>query len=147
LFRSRGAQAIIPTVLTVAVSGLALTLIVAVIARSPYTHGNLSPAGYDRTEVVYLGEKLPMQRDAVAKDLRGDPAKQGQALFVGLNCAGCHGLKGQGGVFAPVIIRTDAATLASRTSKGQDGMPSYEGLTDQDLKAVLAYLKSVASKK
>jgi len=141
LFRSRGAQAIIPTVLTIAVSGLALTLIVAVIARSPYTHGNLSPAGYDRTEVVYLGEKLPMQRGLVAKDLRGDPAKQGQTLFVGLNCAGCHGLKGQGGVFAPVIVGSDPGTLATYTRKSPAGMPTFAGLTDDDLKALASYLQ------
>ena len=142
LFRSRGAQAIIPTVLILAVSGLALTLIVGVIARSPYTHGNLSSSGYDRTEVIYLGEKLPVQRSSVATGLDGDSAQQGQALFFGLNCAGCHGLKGQGGVFAPTIVGSDVGTLATYTRKSPVGMPTVAGLTDDDLKALATYLKT-----
>ncbi len=142
LFRSRGAQAIIPTVLTVAISGLALTLIVAIIARSPYTHGNLSAEGYDRTELVYLGDKLPMERDSVAKNIRGDVTRQGKALYVGLNCAGCHGLKGQGGVVAPVIVGSDPGTLATYMRKSPAGMPTFAGFTEDDLKALASYLQA-----
>lgn len=142
LFRSRGVQAIIPTVLLFAVSGLALTLIVAVIARSPYTYGNLSSAGYDRTEVVYLGDSQPVQRSAAVKDLQGDAPTQGRALYVGLNCAACHGLKGQGATVAPVIVGTDAGALATYTRKAPVGMPNYTGLTVEDLQALAAYLKA-----
>lgn len=142
LFRSRGVQAIIPTALLFAVSGLALTLTAGIIARSPYTHGNLSPAGYDRTDVIYLGEKLPVQRGPAGKDSRAEPAISGRALFIGLNCAACHGLKGQGGVFAPVIVGTDAETLATYTRKSPSGMPSFEGLTEDDLNALAAFLRA-----
>ncbi len=142
LFRSRGVQAIIPTVLILAISGLALTLTVAIIARSPYTYGNLSPAGYGRTEVVYLGESQPVQRSSMATDSKGDLAKQGQALFIG--CAACHGLKGQGATVAPVIVGTDAGALATSTRRNPAGMPAYLGLTDQDFEALAAYLQAAA---
>ncbi len=142
LFRSRGVQAIIPTVLILAISGLALTLTVAVIARSPYTYGNLSSSGYDRTEVVYLGESQPVQRSSMATAPKGDLAKQGQALFIG--CAACHGLKGQGAVVAPVIVGTDAGSLRTSTRRNPAGMPAYLGLTDQDFEALAAYLKAAA---
>src|SRR3990172_705172 len=42
----------------ITISGLAFTLIAIVIARSPYTHGNLSPEGYHRTKIAPVGEDL-----------------------------------------------------------------------------------------
>ena len=49
----------VPALHLVAISGLAFTLIVVVISRSPYTHGNLNPEGYDRTEIAVLGQNYP----------------------------------------------------------------------------------------
>jgi len=142
LFRLRGAQAIIPTVLTLAVSGLALTLVAVVIARSPYTQGNLSLEDHDRTETVHVGDPKAIQVEPLAKAFT-DPVRRGQSLFV--RCAGCHGLKGQGATLAPAIAGADAAALAANTHKPGAGMPAFAGLSDEDLQSIAAYLKGSAS--
>jgi mono/diheme cytochrome c family protein len=123
---------------------LSLTLL-AIGARGPYTHSNLNvayAAGYDRTHQTLVGAPEPVQRAAsMGRSSSGDLAAQGQALFFGLECASCHGLKGQGGVYAPIISGTNAATLKQKTNEGPGGMTPFVGLTDQDLDALAAYLK------
>ncbi|MDH4334962.1 MAG: hypothetical protein OEW24_06850, partial [Chloroflexota bacterium] len=47
----------LPVVLVAAISGLGFGLVVGVIARSPETHANVHPEGYDRTPIGYLGEQ------------------------------------------------------------------------------------------
>lgn len=121
-------------------------LLLTVGARSPYTHANLTPAfaaGYARTDEIIVGPPQPLGAKANPFNPQEDLAKQGETLFVGLNCAACHGLKGQGGVYAPTIVGTDAATIAQKTSKGPSGMPPFTGLSDDDVKALAAYLQSV----
>ena len=86
-------------VLTLAVSALSLTLIAVVIARSPYTHSNLSPGGYSRTQIIRVGETQPfagisLVNPGIART--GDPVLDGRMLFLQYGCAACHGLSGQG---------------------------------------------------
>lgn len=135
---------IAPAIFALLVISLSVTLL-TVGARSPYTHLNLTSgvvSGYHRTSQILVGPPQPIQRGTMAS-VQGDAAQQGAALFMNLNCAGCHGLTGQGGVFAPTIAGTNAATLKTKTSAGPSGMPKYEGLSDEDLNALAAYLQSV----
>jgi mono/diheme cytochrome c family protein len=132
-----------PGIFAGAVLIVSLTLL-TVGARSPYTHFNLATsyaAGYSRTDQTVIGPPQPYTAQTKVNP-NADPASQGAVLFFQLNCASCHGLKGQGGIFAPAIAGIDAQTLASKTSKGSNQMPAFS-LTDDQVKALVAYLKSV----
>ncbi len=135
----------------VAMSGLAFTLVVIVIARSPYTHGNLRPEGYDRTEIVYVGEEHPFEGLGLADPqlvTTGDSAQDGKALFFQYGCASCHGLKGQGGAVGADLDIDDISRSEFRREvrKGPKGMPSFmeETLTDEDLEKLYAFLESIS---
>lgn len=138
-----------PILGAIMMSGLAFTLIAVVIARSPYTHGNLRPEGYDRTDVIYLGEKHPYEGMGLA-DPRlastGDPAQDGRALFFGYGCASCHGLQGKGGAVGDDISEDSASTIDRRVRRGPKTMPSFDPsvLSDIDLEKLIAFLKSEA---
>jgi len=136
----------VPLVLTFTISGLAITLIGIVIARSPYTHGNLaSAAGYTRTEVAYVGQERPFEGFGLANPRlaqTGDPAADGRALFFQFGCAGCHGLTGRGGVVGPDITRTAASKLERKVRTGPKGMPIYapETLTSDQIQVIASFL-------
>src|SRR3972149_1417793 len=85
----------------ITISGLAFTLIAIVIARSPYTHGNLSPQGYGRTEIAFVGEEHAFEGLGLAAPQlaqTGAPIQDGRALFFQYGCASCHGFQGEGAV-------------------------------------------------
>jgi len=139
----------VPAILTLAVSGFAFTLIAIVIARSPYVHANLRPAGYTRTEIVYLGEEQPFEGLGLAVPQlarTGDPVQDGRALFFSNGCVTCHGLDARGGVIGPDL--SEAARSAPRVLAavrgGPRGMPTYSPslLTDEDLEKIIAFLRS-----
>ncbi len=130
--------------LVVGLSGLLL----AIGARSPYTHGNLQPrfdAAYVRTEQVLVGASAPsggLGSSLVAR-LRDDPAGWGAMLFVVKGCAGCHALEGAGGAVGPRLMRLTLTNLQNKTRQGPAGMPSYsrEALADEELLAIIGYLR------
>ncbi len=124
---------------------LAATLL-TIGARSPFTHLNLSPnvvSGFDRTSQVVVGPPQPISAMQLQSSSKTSLALQGQSLFMSLDCASCHGLRGQGAVVGPVIAGANAATLKDKTTSGPGGMPKFTGLTDQDLNALAAYLAAV----
>ncbi|HEY5476833.1 MAG TPA: ethylbenzene dehydrogenase-related protein [Tepidiformaceae bacterium] len=155
-----------PVIFGGAVLSLSLTVL-TIGARSPFTHANLDskPTGdYNRTVQTLIGPAQPLQAHAVSGNSsgavgggsapavntggamtapHGDLTQQGQALFFGLDCASCHGLQGAGGVFAPIIQGVSVTDIQTNTSAGPGGMPKFAGLTDQDVQALAAYLKSV----
>lgn len=137
----------VPGILVFGISGLAVTLIAIVIARSPYTHGNLSPTGYNRTEIAYVGaehpfEGLPLADPSLA--LTGDPVQDGRALFFRYGCASCHGLKAQGGAVGPDLTDASASKIRREVRDGPKGMPAYStsALSDEDLEKIISFLKS-----
>ena len=138
-----------PILGAIMMSGLAFTLIAIVIARSPYTHGNLRPEGYDRTDIIYLGEEHPFEGIGLA-DPRlagtGDPAQDGGVLFFGYGCASCHGLKGQGQAVGKDLSKSDAEEISKEVRRGPKTMPSFDPsvLSDVDLEKLIAFLKSKA---
>lgn len=137
---------LLPAAIGTAVMLIALMLL-AIVARSPWTHSNLDPGfdpRYRRTEQMVLGAPIAMGRGALAVTPASDPAKLGQQLFVVEGCAGCHGLDGRGGVVGPALIGTKAQKLRTMTNVGPQGMPAYApgALTDEDLAAIAAFLNA-----
>lgn len=138
----------VPSVLTVAISGLALTLIAIVIARSPYTHGNLtSAAGYTRTKVAYVGETylfegMPLKHPEQAQT--GDPVRDGALLFFQYGCAGCHSVNGSGGPVGKDLRGDSANKISTKVRDGPKGMPAFssDSLPDADLQKLIAFLQS-----
>ncbi len=137
----------VPGLLIFAISGLAFTLIAVVIARSPYTHGNLTPEGYNRTEIILVGEESPFEGLGLADPLlarTGDPVDDGRALFFRFGCASCHGLKAQGGAVGPDLLDASASKIGREVREGPEGMPAYStsSLSDEDVEKIIAFLKS-----
>jgi len=140
---------LVPAVLTGLISGLAFTLIVIIIAQSPYTHGNLRPEGYNRTDIARVGEEHPFEGLELADPqlaTTGDPVQDGRILFFRYGCASCHGLKGQGGAVGKDLSGHRASTIMRRVRKGPKTMPAFDPsvLPDSDLEKLIAFLKSVS---
>ncbi len=126
-------------------------LLVAIGARSPYTHAQLLPgpdSGYTRTEQTIVGSPVPYSGEGLAGQPKADEdlVSLGQKLLAARGCAFCHGVTGQGGPVGPVIVGFEVQKLRDKTDQGPDGMPQYAhgALSDDDLMAIVAYLNSVA---
>ena len=142
-----------PIVGAIMMSGLAFTLVAVVIARSPYTHGNLRPEGYDRTEIARVGQEAQFEGVGLADPqlaTTGNPAQDGKALFFQYGCASCHGLKGQGGAVGTDLDVNDInlPEFGREVRKGPKGMPSFteETISEQDLEKLYSFLESVTDK-
>lgn len=139
----RGATIVIALV----VASLAFTLLF-IGASSPYTHANLNRAyddGYTRTEQVIVGAPIPFSGLGSSTPATGDAIQRGGALFITEGCFGCHALGGQGGAVAKAIAGVDQKLLAQKVREGTAGMPQFSttGLTDEQLAAIGAYLRSL----
>ena len=139
---------LLPAFIGMAVLGIAFTLL-AIVARSPYTHSNLNLAfdpRYTRTDQALVGAPVPISGMMLGVRPANDPVQHGKQLFVMEGCASCHGLDGRGGVVGPSIIGTKADKLRVKTTVGPQGMPAYApgALTDQDLAAIAAYLQAMS---
>ncbi len=140
----------VPIVFVAMISGLAVGLIGGVVARSPETHANVRPQGYDRTPIGYVGEELPFEGMGLADPglvTNADLVTRGQLLFVNYGCAACHGLASQGGVVGPNLdleeLWLEDFRLAVRSGPG--GMPVFmeEILNNDDLDTIYAFLKAI----
>lgn len=139
---------IMPVLIGAGVLMLALSLL-AIVARSPYTHSNLNlgfDPTYTRTQQMTVSGPVPFVGDPLAVPRASDPVELGKQLFVSNGCAGCHGLDSHGGIIGPSIVGTKAEKLRVKTNVGPKGMPAYApgALTDQDLAAIAAYLDSIS---
>lgn len=139
----------VPLVFIALISGLALGLIGGVVARSPETHANVRPEGFDRTQIGYVGEAIPFTGVGLADPVLApdaDPTARGRLLFLGYGCATCHGLTGQGGVVGPALDLEELFLddFGPLLRSGPGGMPVFtdEILSDADLKAIYAFLKA-----
>jgi mono/diheme cytochrome c family protein len=128
-------------------SGLAFTLIVVIISRSPYTHGNLSPEGYNRTDIIYVGQEHPFTGIGLV-DPRladtGDPVQDGRTLFFAYGCASCHGLNGEGAAVGKELAGDSALKITTKVRDGPRTMPAFDPsvLGDSDLEKLIAFLQS-----
>ena len=146
-----------PTPLYLPVTFLVLGLVVsaaivilAIGARSPYTHGNLAPGydpRYDRTEQVLVGGDTTYQGISPVRDAGGSAVERGEQLFVAKGCVACHALDARGGIVGPPIAGTNAATVLKRVRTGPAGMPHYsiDTLSDAQVADIAAYLRSLSA--
>ncbi len=140
----------VPVVFVALISGLALGLIGGVVARSPETHANVRPEGYDRTPVGYVGQEVPYGGIGLADPGRAedpDPVARGRILFMGYGCAACHGIAAQGGIVGPAFDREELFLDDFRPllRSGPGGMPAFaeEILSDDDLDSIYAFIKAI----
>ncbi|HSL97642.1 MAG TPA: cytochrome c [Candidatus Deferrimicrobiaceae bacterium] len=139
----------IPAVLAATISGLAVVLIWGIVARSPETHANVRPEGFDRTPISYVGLDSTFTGVGLAEPAPvADPANRGRFLFFGFGCATCHGLRGEGGVVGPALDPEELGLggLRSDIRRGPGGMPAFDPqvVGDEDLEAIFRYLESLA---
>lgn len=118
--------------------------------RRPYAIAASGVVVVVLTGLTYLGAVQLPPGSRVA------PAESGQALvdlghevFVANQCLSCHVVKGEGVAFGPELTHTgrsytaERLTLLLRNPKAvnpQASMPAYDGLSDSDFKALVAYL-------
>jgi mono/diheme cytochrome c family protein len=140
----------VPAVLAATISGLGFGLVVGVIARSPDTHANVRPEGYDRTPVTYVGEEATFEGLGLADAgllLTADRVERGRLLFLSASCVTCHGLANQGGVVGPEldIGELTISDLRRAIQTGPKGMPVFpeETFSDQDLEDLYAFLEAL----
>jgi mono/diheme cytochrome c family protein len=140
----------VPAVILALMSGLALGLIGGIVARSPETHANVRPEGFDRTPVGYVGETFPFAGIGLADPpsaTGADPVARGRLLFLGYGCATCHGLASEGGVVGPDLDLEELFLDDFRPllRAGPGGMPAFteEILSDDDLDTIYAFLKAI----
>jgi len=139
----------VPAVFVATISGLAFGLIVGIIARSPETHANVRPEGYDRTPITYVGDEYPFTGFGLAEPqivTGADPGERGRLLFLGFGCAACHGPTSQGGVLGPNLDPDELSfsEFRSEVRSGPKGMPSFieEVVTDDDLQTIYLFLQA-----
>ena len=140
----------VPAVLAATISGLGFGLVVGIIARSPETHANVRPEGYDRTPVAYLGEEVSFDLVGLADPgllTTADRVEHGRLLFVSASCVTCHGLANRGGAVGPELDIGDLtlSDLRRAVQSGPRGMPAFpeEMFSDEDLEAIYAYLEAL----
>jgi mono/diheme cytochrome c family protein len=118
--------------------------IVALLIRSPNTHHNHNPEGYDRSAVAFVEGAYLYPDFGLAQDAAAE-AELGRGLFVTFGCAGCHGVDAGGTTTAgsPAFASYDWVRQVMRN--GQPGMPSYttQELTDTELNEIFAFLAEV----
>jgi len=151
----------IPRLGLLIVAGLATLLIGVVVLRNPDTHGNLwnqIKPGYTRTAVATLdGEIVPeislsrvlLQVPLAQVELSGgngaSPLDPGRGVFLGLECATCHGIDARGGPVGPSLAGADPHILKNVVRNGPGGMPAYPETTlrDEDLEELAAYVSGL----
>lgn len=75
------------------------------------------------------------------------PAGEGRRMFLKLNCYGCHGMAGGGGM-GPNIVGAESGDVNEAVTQGEDtGMPSFSAyFTSTDTANIAAYLRSIGTK-
>lgn len=91
--------------------------------------------------LVIANVSAPFRADAQTLDAAGE----GRRLYLKLNCAGCHGNAGGGGMGPPVAREAEEVRAAVLNGEGK-GMRSYAGyVNDTDIANLAAYLRSIGT--
>ena len=122
-------------------------------AVQPPARKNAAPAETEESEVQIADEVVAAEPTALDKNpYTGDPEAiaEGKEYYKMLNCYGCHGMRGGGGM-GPSI--TDAkwnvgngadADIMQQLMKGRGKMPSFEDSIDPDQAwKIIAYVRSL----
>src|SRR3990170_2387440 len=120
----------VPAVFVATISGIAFGLIVGIVARSPETHANVRPEGYDRTPIIYVGDEPTVSGFGLADPglvTNVDRGVRGRLLFLSYGCAACHGLGSRGGVIGPDLDPDELSLSEFRREvrSGPKGMPAF----------------------
>ena len=95
---------------------------------------------------------VPKEHGVARNPLDEDPnaAADGERLYLWMNCAGCHGVKGGGGIGPPLrdvewIYGNDPASLFQSVAQGRpNGMPAFGAkLPDEQIWRIVAYVKTL----
>ena len=115
------------------------------MAWSPSTTG-----GVVRTSTLEAGPKTPdpMARNPYADDARA--IADGRLLYEGMNCSGCHGGQGGGGIGPPFadpdwIYGSSPENIFQTVAQGRpNGMPAFGGkIPPETLWKIVAYVRSL----
>lgn len=99
---------------------------------------------------------LPANRPLAENPLKDDPnaGADGKRLYLWMNCAGCHGVEGGGGIGPPLrdaewIYGNDAASVFQTVAQGRpNGMPAFGAkLPDEQIWRIVAYVESLDGSK
>jgi cytochrome c oxidase cbb3-type subunit 3 len=142
----RGAR-LAPPLLCAAFGAAACDLLMA--PREPAPPGTMEVAGNPIGPVPGVGEPAPQSNP------KGDDAgirANGRSLFVGMNCYGCHGEHGGGGMGPSLrddvwIYGGAAGDIYDSIARGRaNGMPAWGSLLPEDLIwNVTAYVQSLGT--
>ncbi len=139
-----------------AVTAIALVLIVFIVATRPDTHANLGKPdpGFNRVPTGEIAEEQPFRPsfDAEAALITAErdgpiaPEERGRILFFANSCATCHGIAAAGATVGPDLI--DAVNLEDfldALREGDEGMPAFaeSEITDAEAEAIFAFLESM----
>lgn len=118
--------------------------LVVILARSPETHANLNPKGYERTPVAYTEADYLYPGPGLTPGISPEQSvAYGRAIFMARGCAGCHGVNAQGAATAGSPAGASREWLESVVRSGlPGGMPAYSDiyLHEQELDAMYVFL-------
>jgi cytochrome c oxidase cbb3-type subunit III len=90
----------------------------------------------------------PLMRNPLEQE--SNAVTEGNRLFTWFNCAGCHGVKGGGGIGPPLrdpqwIYGSDPASIFQTIAQGRpNGMPAFGGrISDQQIWRLERYIRSL----
>ena len=139
--------------LRVAAVGLLLPMLVACEERAPIILPAGSPAGV-RTSDLSAGLAPPdrEQNPFVSKTDQSNALRDGRLLYTAMNCAGCHGAKGGGGIGPPLsdtqwIYGQQLENIVQSVLQGRPaGMPTYATkLPQADVWKIAVFVQSLAA--
>jgi mono/diheme cytochrome c family protein len=120
------------------------TGLVVLLLRSPETHANLDPEGYDRTVVAFTEADYLYPGPGLTAGITAEESvAYGRAIFMSRGCAGCHGVNAEGAATAGSPAQATREWLGSVVRSGLGGiMPAYSEfeLSEEDLNAVFVFL-------
>ncbi len=120
----------------------------------PCTTCHINPAGGGpRTErgMLWLALGKPDAVPTLPSPAKPTPASQGgeaAALFTSLQCAGCHGADGSGGLGPPLNTgELTAEGIHQVVRQGKGAMPPYDSrrLSDADLDLLIAFIQGLGA--
>ena len=137
----------------------AAVLLAAACEPSPAEHPS-EPLGQGtlaavRTSALQAGAApgLPARESKLTNPLANDPAaaRDGEQLYNSMNCAGCHGALGGGGIGPPFadedwIYGGGPGQIFASVAQGRpNGMPSFGGrLPAESIWRIVSYVQSIA---
>ncbi|TAK76616.1 MAG: cytochrome c [Dehalococcoidia bacterium] len=115
-------------------------MLVAILLRSPDTRSNFqaTSAGYDRSPLAVFGRLDPYP------PISHDRGSTGESVYFASGCAGCHGLRGEGGIAGPPVWTLSLKTMTGAIRDGAPAvMPAFgpDQISDAQIGQIVDFLK------